>query len=121
VLRGSASTVSRIQAGKGWQASRASVTEGTQYSYETDGEWSTGNDADLVSAAGVDDGTGRLVAVIQYQDTDGTWQLSEPIELGASGTFTAPISGDLFLRCQDDWGAIEDNRGQVEVTLKVAE
>ncbi len=120
-LRGSAAATARIQAARGWQGSRLTVAEGTEYAFEAEGEWSLGTEKELVTAAGDETGAGRLVAVVQFQDSDGTYQISEPFELGESGTFVAPAAGNLYVRCQDAWGSIADNRGQVNVQLKLAE
>ncbi len=44
--------------------------------------------------------------------------MSEPIELGTSGTFVAPHDGTLYLRCRDTWHTIADNQGSVKVRIK---
>lgn len=119
-LRGSAAATARIQAARGWQGSRLTVTEGATYSYTTEGEWSLAGDKEMVTAAGDDTGAGRLVGVVQFQNEDGSYELSDPFDLGETGTFVAPTEGNLYLRCQEAWGAIADNRGQVEVQLKLA-
>ena len=46
------------------------------------------------------------------------YQLSEPFELGTSGSFKAPSNGKLLLRCRDNWGKIADNRGRITVRFK---
>jgi hypothetical protein len=38
--------------------------------------------------------------------------------LGRYGTFTAPETGNLYLRCQDKWNEIADNSGTVAATIK---
>ncbi|MEX2558623.1 MAG: hypothetical protein WD403_01860, partial [Pirellulales bacterium] len=48
------------------------------------------------------------------------YQLGEPFELGASGTFTAPAAGRLYLRAADAWSRLADNKGQVTVRIKLA-
>jgi hypothetical protein len=49
------------------------------------------------------------------------FSLSESIELGADGTFVAPCTGRLHLRCRDAWNRVADNQGAIHVRLKQAE
>ena len=48
------------------------------------------------------------------------YQLSDPIELGAEGNFEAPDDGQLYVRCEDDWGKIADNQGTVTFKVRMA-
>ncbi len=113
-LLGSASVQARIRADRGWQGSRLKVLAGTEYEYSTDGTWKLSPDGDPVTPDGDADGAGRLIGVL-FND----YQLSDPIELGATGTFTAPANGDLFLRCRDGWADIGDNGGAINVKLRL--
>ncbi|REJ91839.1 MAG: hypothetical protein DWQ29_05395 [Planctomycetota bacterium] len=115
-LQGSALVQASIRADRGWQASRLKVFEGTAYSVEASGNWTITEEGDDVSPEGTESGEGRLVGVIFHDYT-----LSEPFDLPADGTWTAPADGDLFLRCHDDWGSIADNSGAVRVKLKLAD
>jgi hypothetical protein len=113
---GSRNLACTIRADRGWQASRLLVSEGTEYEFAADGEWSLGEDAPKVTADGDDTDNGRLVGVIL---TD--YQLSEPFDLSVAGSFTAPADGRLYLRCRDGWGSIADNSGSLSVRLKLQE
>jgi len=115
-LQGKAKLRAAIRADRGWQASRLKVFEGTEYQYETTGSWRIEKEGDALDANGNESGAGRLVGVV-FSD----YELSEPFELGEEGKFTAPGDGDLFLRCRDGWGEIGDNRGTINVSLKLAE
>jgi len=108
--RGQSSLVSKIEAGKGWQPSRAELKKGQEYAYEASGTWKLSKDGEELQPNGNAKGDGKLVGVI-FQD----FELSEPFELGESGTFTAPADGALLLRCQDDWSSLADNSGKVTV------
>ena len=55
-------------------------------------------------------GTGRMVAVVLD-----AFRLGEPFELGNQGKFVAPNSGNLYLRCQDEWNQLQDNHGAIQV------
>lgn len=109
-------TVSRIRADRGWQASRLKVKKGQTFRYSCDGEWELAKGEDAVTADGDDQGRGRLTG-IYFED----YELSEPFELGAEGTFTATQDGNLFLRCGDAWGEIADNSGTIKVELTLEE
>ncbi len=103
----------KIKAAGGWQPARLFVKEGVSYKYSTKGEWSLSKDAEKLSAAGASDGQGRLEAVVFHE-----YQLSDPIELGVDGAFTAPVEGKLFLRCRDSWAEIGDNSGEISVKFE---
>jgi hypothetical protein len=90
------------------------VTDDQEYEYSVSGTWQTSKEGQPVTADGQDDGAGKLVGVI-FND----YKLSEPFELGAYGSFKPPMEGDLFLRCQDKWNEIADNKGKLNVRLKV--
>ena len=104
----------RILADHGWQPSRAKVEEGQTYSYTASGEWSVRDDETL-TANGRADGSGRLTGVILDD-----YSLSEEFLLGADGTFVAPASGNLLLRCRDEWAQLEDNSGSMSVEVTAA-
>lgn len=112
-LRKARHVSARVKADRGWQASRLKVKEGEEYQYSVKGTWRTSKDGDAVTADGNASGEGKLVGIL-FND----YQLGEPFELGEYGSFKAPGDGDLFLRCQDKWISIADNKGQVTVKLK---
>jgi hypothetical protein len=88
------------------------VVSGTRYRYEATGRWRTGADRVAVSADGDDQGLGRLEAVVLTN-----YQLSAPLDLGESGSFTAPTDGQLHVRCRTDWTRLGDNEGSLVVTF----
>ena len=112
-LLGARTISAKIESGRGWQPSSALVTGGAEYSFKATGTWNLSTDGEAVSADGQDDGAGRLVGAV-FND----YQLSEPFDLGASGTFKAPTEGKLYLRCNDAWKKLADNKGSVTVKLK---
>jgi hypothetical protein len=109
-LQGKSQVQAVIRANRGWQASRLKAFAGQTYQYDATGDWKLEDRGDDVSPDGTESGAGRLVGVL-FND----YQLSDPIELGQSGTFTAPTDGHLFLRCRDTWGSLADNKGTVTV------
>jgi len=105
----------KIDAAKGWQASRVNLKAGETYQITTTGEWSVGKDEPMLTPAGGADGRGELLGIIFHD-----YQLSEPFLIGDSRTFTVPQDGKLFLRCRDNWGAIADNKGSLQIKIGLA-
>ncbi len=114
--RGGRPVVSKIAADHGWQASRLCVTADATYEFATEGSWTIASGGVAIDANGSEEGAGKLIGVVF---SDG--QLSAPFALAAEGTFTAPASGDLFLRCQDGWGHLADNSGTITVRIKASD
>lgn len=97
---------------RGWQATGLQVEAGATYAVGAEGTWKVDGLTDGCSADGEADGRGRLVAVVM---TD--FQLSEEFELGAAATFVPPASGDLYVRCREDWTGLADNAGELKLTF----
>lgn len=57
---------------------------------------------------------GQLVGVL-FND----YELSEPFAIPADGVFVAPGEGQLFLRCEEAWNRLADNKGKVNVKFKL--
>ena len=108
-------TVLLCKAQRGWQPTTVAVTEGKTYTLAAEGEWSVDAETET-TADGTEDGRGKLVGVI-FDD----YTLSEPFELGADVRFTAPASGQLVVRCRDDWGQLGDNDGQIKAKLSLVD
>jgi hypothetical protein len=112
-----------VRAAAGWQASGLRVEQGASYEVVADGTWRTARAGAAVEADGDADGHGRLVGgVLQGDEKDGDptagYVLSDAIPLGTRRVFVAPIDGQLFLRCEEDWTQLADNDGEVSVTLR---
>jgi len=114
--RKTGSPQAKIDAARGWQPARLLAKEGTNYTFETTGGWKLEKDGDEITPAGNDAGQGKLVGIL-FDD----YKLSEPFDLGDTGTWTAPQDGKLYLRCQDGWCDLADNKGTVTVKWKLAE
>ena len=108
---------SKIDAGHGWQPSKLSVLADTEYEFSVTGTSQLKAGGVQITADGDDSQQGRLVGVIMSDQSD--YKLSEPFDLGAFGSFTAPIEGNLYLRVQDDWNKLADNKGKLMVRLKM--
>ncbi len=114
-LFGPATLTAKILAGHGWQPSGVTCTAGEEYDFAAPGTWQTSKTAKEVSADGSPSGEGRLLGVLMNE-----FELGEPFELGSYGKFAAPGDGNLYLRCQDPWNALDDNKGAITVKLKLA-
>ena len=114
-LRGSGTAQAKIDASRGWQASRVLLKSGDKISYTTSGEWVVQREGPKGGPDGDEKGHGKLVGIL-FAD----YELSEPFDLGSGGEYEASRSGQLFLRCQDDWCETADNTGAVTVKFKAA-
>jgi hypothetical protein len=107
-----------IEARKGWQPTHVTLIKGEEYEFSAGGTWTLSKDGEPVNADGGDGARGKLVGAV-LTDKLGEYELGEPFELGTFGTFTAPDGGDLYLRCNENWSEIADNKGKLAVKLKV--
>ena len=57
---------------------------------------------------------GQLVGVL-FND----YELSPPFAIPADGVFASPGEGQLFLRCEEAWNRLADNRGKINLKFKV--
>ena len=112
-LQDTPSIDARVRARQGYQPSGLTLVAGKRYVYQAKGTWSTGRDRPETNADGDGEGNGELIGVVMNN-----FRLSEPFVLGDSGSFTAPFSGDLFLRCGDRWNELNDNEGIVRVSFR---
>jgi hypothetical protein len=115
----------RVASEKGWQPSGALVKTDGVYEYTSIGKWKLHKDMAECTAAGGKDApsgsTGRLLGAILIETDSKSgpkYRLSTPFNLGDKGEFTPPVAGQLFLRCEDDWGELADNKGLVTVKLQ---
>ncbi len=110
--KGTLTATSTIEAGRGWQPTRALVEEGKEYQYSAAGRWKLQKEATEIDADGDGEGNGRLVGVL-FDD----YKLSDEFELGAYGTFKAPGDGQLLVRCRQDWTDIANASGKLTVKI----
>ena len=103
-----------VDARAGWQATKVELVAGQTYEYVAQGQWQTDPEFEASTASGLN-GQGRLVGAI-FED----YLLSETIRLGQRGKFVAETDGQLYLRCDDKWNQIEDNKGRLKVYLRKA-
>ncbi len=98
-----------VKAQGGWQATSVRVEQGKTYDYMNKGEWMIEKDGKALKAAGYQGGLGGMVGVIMND-----YKLGKPFPLPEDrGSFVAPESGVLLLRCKDDWLELSDNEGEI--------
>jgi hypothetical protein len=105
----------KVHAERGWQPTRVEVAEGDVLQFTTTGEWRLEKEGTDLTAAGNQDGAGKLIGV-WFRD----FELSEPFALGDEGEIEAPHPGRLYVRCQDGWGSLADNHGAVTLKIRAA-
>lgn len=103
-----------ISAGRGWQPTGLTVTAGGQYDYSATGNWRVANQPKAVNASGDSHGRGRLVGVLMKD-----YQLSNEIEMSERGWLQMTASGDLYLRCRNDWNELTSDVGRIAVRLNL--
>lgn len=118
--KGGTAITAKIKADHGWQPSGAMVESGATYQCSASGTWQISKDTKATSAEGGEGGGGRLMAAIMTNEDGKNYQLADPFELGAKSKFTAGTDGKLYLRCQDKWGELADNKGTVTVKIKLS-
>lgn len=103
----------KIKANYGWQASGVTLNKGISYDIAAVGTWKIAPGGLDLEADGDDQDRGKLMGVL-FKD----YELSEPFPIGKLARFEAPADGQLFLRCQDEWHALADNEGEIEVHIR---
>ena len=111
-LFGSDMITTDIDSRAGWQATKVQVVKGETYEYVAKGEWLTDPEFEPATASGLN-GSGRLLGTIFHSH-----RLSETIRMSERGKFTAESDGQLFLRCEDKWNELDDNKGRMKVYVR---
>ncbi len=101
-----------VRADRGWQPSGAKVIAGGSYLVECTGTWSISADAAEHGAEGNGQESGMLAGCLFDGET-----LTESFPIDPSMPFIAPAEGQLFLRCDDGWTGLSDNKGQLSVSI----
>lgn len=114
-----------ILADRGWQSSGVLVKEGESYELSATGRFelasvpvpwiSEPQGISFRYSGGRPLGT--LIACIRTEGDSGESMLKTKV-IGRGTTFRVPSTGTLYLRLNDDWNSLHDNRGQVVVEIK---
>lgn len=103
----------KVTAARGWQPSKLRVQQGVRYDVTAAGKWTIAKDGSEYDADGDNRGRAKLIGVV-FND----YQLSKLVPLGRRTEFVAPSTGQLFLRCQDDWNKLADNGGELAIQIE---
>ncbi|HMP78447.1 MAG TPA: hypothetical protein PKD54_03235 [Pirellulaceae bacterium] len=107
-----------INSKAGWQATGLEIEEGKSYDFIAEGSWRIHTDGLELTADGDSQGRGKMIGAVLYMDNN-EYALSDLIDLGEFGSFVAPLSGKLYVRCADDWKALADNEGTITVYFRL--
>ena len=122
----------RIRADAGWQSTGLRIEAGSKYHISAEGRFTLAetpvpwvSDANGISFDYFDGRPlGRLLAAVVVDDTanapDPARGLLSPIDLGRIVLLEAPRDGTLYLRLNDGWDRLADNRGEVSVSIRPA-
>ena len=119
-----------IASDRGWQSSGVQVRAGERYEIVSEGTFTLADEPKpwLSDAGGISfdyaggHPIGLLLAAVLTGDpaaeTDPAGGLLSPIVAGRRATLTAPATGTLYLRINDGWNRLSDNRGRLEVSIR---
>jgi hypothetical protein len=118
-----------VRADRGWQATGLRLEANAKYNVTSTGEFSLcetpkpwpsdANGITLDYANGRP--LGRLLAAVLPDDLaspNAAASFLEPIDVGSRGTVSSPVGGTLYLRLNDGWDRLSDNRGEIAVHVK---
>jgi len=122
----------QVQADRGWQSSGVLVREGRRYQLTAQGRFELASIPKpwISEPQGISfryfDGKpiGLLLGCIRTEagEADGSdTSMLHVYPIGRGGTFQAPLSGTLYLRLNDDWNSLHDNKGTATVEIRAAE
>ena len=120
----------QIESDRGWQSSQVRVEKDRQYTIEATGQFTLADHPKpwISEPQGITfryfDGRpiGMLIGCIRTEEEQvpGTAEsMLEVIPIGCRLTFRPTVSGTLYLRVNDAWNSLDDNRGQVRLTVRV--
>jgi hypothetical protein len=115
-----------IHADRGWQSSRVEVVAGETYRITATGQVTLANEPRpwVSEPRGVTidyvDGQplGKLLAAIRSTAPSPVETMLRVLPVGPAATFTAPLTGTVYLRVNDGWDRLADNRGAYRVTIE---
>jgi hypothetical protein len=119
----------KVKADAGWQSMKLRLKAGERCELAADGQVSLADApiAWISDANGITidyaDGkpAGRLLAAVVGDDLHqpaATGTLFEPVDIGSKSVLKAPIDGTLYLRINDAWNRLADNRGELSVHVR---
>lgn len=125
----------KVLAGRGWQSTGLVVEKGSTYELKASGRFVVGAEPDGTPWVSEPGGitleyhrghpVGQLLAAVDERPLDrtkaqpsATSVFLTPTPIGTAATLIPPRSGVLFLRLNDSPGSLDDNRGEVMVSVR---
>ncbi len=121
-----------VRSDVGWQSSEILVEAGKRYLVTATGQFTLADspkpwvsEADGISLQYIGGlPIGRLPGAVLADEGDSSTRalsMLEEVPIGNRAEFVALASGTLYLRVNDDWGSLADNRGLFRVTIQKAD
>jgi hypothetical protein len=120
-----------IRSDRGWQSSRVLLEASKEYEVSATGRYTLADEPKpwVSEPPGISiryfDGfpLGQLLACLRQEaaPADGEPEtMLKVLSIGSGRRFTAPVTGTLYLRVNDSWSELADNRGEVHVVVRAA-
>lgn len=121
-----------VKADRGWQSSTVLMREGDQYLISATGRFELAQEPKpwISEPPGISfryfggKPLGLLLGCLLAEsgDTGGAEDsMLRVYPIGSGGTFTAPVTGSMFLRINDEWNSLKDNKGSVMVQIRAVD
>jgi hypothetical protein len=121
-----------IKADRGWQSSSVLMREGDKYLISATGRFELAQDPKpwISEPPGISfryfggKPLGLLLGCLRTEagETGGVEDSMMRIyPIGSGGEFTAPVSGTMYLRINDEWNSLHDNKGSVRVEIRAVD
>ncbi len=121
-----------IKADRGWQSSTVLMREGDEYLISATGRFELAQDPKpwISEPQGISfryfggKPLGLLLGCLRTEAGDtgeATDSMLRVHAIGSGGTFTAPASGTMYLRINDEWNSLNDNKGSVRVEVRAVD
>ena len=128
-LAANAAVSGKVQADRGWQSTRVLVKRGQRYTVSATGRFTLAKHPQpwVSEPQGISfeyfegQPIGRLLGAIRDDEAVAAGRPSTLVKsfpLGAEGTFTAAVTGTLYVRLNDVWSQLSDNEGAVQFELR---
>jgi hypothetical protein len=125
-------TTIQIEADRGWQSSGVLVEQGHTYQITATGQFSVAQDPKpwVSEPQGITfryfDGqpVGLLMGCVRTEEGPAGGadeSMLRQFEIGRGRQFQSPVTGTLYLRLNDAWNSLHDNRGHVSVRIQAGD
>jgi hypothetical protein len=118
-----------VAADQGWQSSGIKLEKGKSYNVSATGRFTLADEPKpwVSEPQGISiryaDGhpLGLLLGCLRADDIALGETMLRVLPIGRERTFVAPVTGTLYLRLNDSWSELADNRGEATVAVSLAE